>query len=356
MNQAGPEFVAKARDVLTRLLESIPNLKVEWDRPVHNLPRETAQLADFTLELTHDNRVHTVAVAVRPQGFPQQLREAVNQLIRYRYKTNRDDALMVVAPYITAAGGQVCRDDDVSYFDLAGNCRIAIGSIYIERTGIANPHQKNVMAVPSLYGMRGERILRTLLTDPRKAWKGVTLAQQTGASMGTVSTIRTLLTERDWLKETPEGLLLSQPQKLLREWAQVWGRRPLRPLGYFSRLGVTETEQKMGAFAQTQTHPLALTGAAAAWRYAPMTRYQRTQVYWGGVPDELAQAMDWKKAEEGANVHILAPRDRGVFDFAEVHEGVPVVGAVQTYLDLQCDPARGQEAAEQLWQTRLFHD
>ena len=29
MSQAGPEFVAKARDVLMRLLESIPNLKVE---------------------------------------------------------------------------------------------------------------------------------------------------------------------------------------------------------------------------------------------------------------------------------------------------------------------------------------
>jgi hypothetical protein len=346
--------VAEARETLTRLLNNIPNLTVEGDQPSPSLP-ETAQWVDFTLKITHEHRLHTLAVVVKPHGFPQRLREAVNQLIRYRYKTNRNDDLVVAAPYITPEGGQVCRDDHVSYFDLAGNCRLAIGTLYIERTGIANPHQKNVMAAPSLYGMRGERVLRTLLTDPKKPWKGVEMARQTGVSMGTVSSVRKLLTERDWVKETPEGMLLTQPEKLLREWAQVWRRRTLRPVGYFSRLGISETEQALGAYAKTQKNPLALTGAAAAWRYAPMTRYQRTQVYWGGEPNELAEAMDWKKAEAGANVQILAPRDQGVFDFAETHDGIPIVSLVQTFLDLQHDPARGEEAAEQLWQTRLFH-
>jgi hypothetical protein len=86
-----------------------------------------------------------------------------------------------------------------------------------------------------------------------------------------------------------------------------------------------------------------------------MTCYQRTQVYWDGEPDELAHAMAFKKADSGANVHILMPRDRGVFDFQEEIDGVPVVGVVQAFLDLQRDPARGQEAAEHLWQTKLFH-
>ena len=346
----------QVRTVLGQILTNIPKLKVEWDNTVGQVPVDVARLVDFTFGITHDNRNYHVIGEFKAHGFPQQLTLAINQLLRYRHKAGRvNDELMVAAPYISLEGAQLCRDDNVSYFDLAGNCRIAMGLLYIERTGIPNPFQKNVMAAPGLYGMRGERILRTLLTEPKKAWKVAPLAQQTGVSAGTVSIVRKLLIEHDWAKDTPGGILLTQPEKLLRDWAQVWGRRAFRPFAYFSRLGTQETEKALADFKKAQNRNLALTGAAGAWRYAPMTRYQRTQVYWDGEPEELALALDLKKTDSGANVHILTPRDRGVFDFMEVVEGVPVVCPVQTYLDLQRDPARGQEAAEQLWQTRLFH-
>src|SRR5665213_650565 len=348
--------VKQARIVLGQILANIPKLKVEWDRTAGQVPVDVARLVDFTLEITYDSRVYHIVGEFKAHGFPQQLTLAIDQLLRYRHKAGRvNDDLMVAAPYISPEGAQLCRDDNVSYFDLAGNCRIAMGLLYIERTGIPNPFQKNVMAVPSLYGMRGERILRTLLNEPKKAWKVVPLALQTGVSAGTVSIVRKLLIERDWAKDTPVGILLTQPQKLLRDWAQIWGRRAVRPFAYFSRLGTQETEQKLAEFKKTQNRNLALTGAAGAWRYAPMTRYQRTQVYWDGEPEELVLALDLKKTDSGANVHILTPRDRGVFDFMEVVEGVPVVCPVQLYLDLLRDPARGEEAAEPLWQTRLFH-
>jgi Transcriptional regulator, AbiEi antitoxin, Type IV TA system len=349
-------YLQRARSVLNEILDSVPKLKVEWhDTNGYNYPPEVARLVDFTLGIFHDSYRHSVIGEFRAHGFPQQLTQAIDHMLRYRHKTGRNgDQLMVAAPYITPEGAKLCRDDQVSYFDLAGNCRIAMGLLYIERTGIPNPFQKNVMAAPSLYGMRGERILRTLLTDPKQAWKVVPLANRTGVSAGTVSIVRKLLIERDWAKDTPDGILLTQPEKLLRDWAQVWGRRAVRPFGYFGRGTAQELEMKIGAFAQTQDRSIALTGAAAAWRYAPMTRYQRTQVYWNGEPQELADLMDWKNTDSGANVQILTPRDRGVFDGTETIDGVPVVCPVQAFLDLQRDPARGQEAAEHLWQTRLF--
>lgn len=349
------ELHEQARATLDGILQQVPGLQVKWDRTLPPDPPEVAGLADFTVEIQHDNRLYRIAGECKAQGFPQQLNHAIAQLLRYRYKVGRNDELMVAAPYITPEGAKVCRDDKVSYFDLAGNCRIAMGTLYIERTGLPNPFQKNVMAAPSLYGMRGERILRTLLQDPKRPWKVIPLKEQTGASAGTVSIIRKLLIDRDWAKDTSDGILLTQPEKLLQDWAHVWGRRPFKPLPYFSRLSQPEVEHKMAEFAQREQHKLALTGAAGAWRYAPMTRYQRTQVYWDGEPEALAQAMEFKKTDSGANVHILTPRDRGVFDFSETIDGVPVVCPVQVYLDLQRDPARGQEAAEHLWQTRLFH-
>lgn len=349
------EHLERARNVLASILQSVPALEVTWEMPAPVPPPDVARLIDFGLEVQLDNRVYRIAAEFKEHGFPQQLSQGIAQLLRYRYKVGRNDELMVAATYITPEGAKICRDDNVSYFDLAGNCRIAMGAIYIERTGIPNPFQKNVMAAPTLYGMRGERVLRILLHDPKQAWKVLPLAAKAGVSAGTVSIIRKLLTERGWAKDTPEGILLTQPEGLLRDWAHIWGRRALKVFPYFSRLGQAETEQKLADVAQQQNRRLALTGAAAAWRYAPMTRYQRTQVYWDGEPEELAQAMGFKKTESGANVHILLPRDRGVFDFQEEIDGVPVVGAVQAYLDLQRDPARGQEAAEHLWQTKLFH-
>jgi hypothetical protein len=355
MTNLEEDYVQRARTVLERIFAGIPKLTIAWHKPGTDVPAEVAQLVDFTLEITQDHRVYNILGAFKEHGFPQQLTLATDQLLRYKHKAGQVmDELMVAAPYISPEGARQCRNDNVSYFDLAGNCHIAMGSIYIERTGFANPFEKNAMAAPSLYGMRGERILRTLLNDPKIAWKVIPLAKQTGASAGTVSIVRKLLTERDWAKETPHGILLTRPEKLLRDWAQVWSRRAFRPFACFSRLGTQETEEKIAAFGRVQKRNVALTGAAAAWRYAPMTRYQRTQVYWDGEPEELAQAIDLKRTDSGANVHILAPRDRGVFDFLETIERVPIVCPVQAFLDLQRDPARGEEAAEQLWQTRLF--
>ena len=61
---------------------------------------------------------------------------------------------------------------------------------------------------------------------------------------GTVSTIRTLLLEREWAKETGEGIQLTQPQKLLEDWGAVWARRRERA-HTFERHGVAEEVEKM---------------------------------------------------------------------------------------------------------------
>ena len=171
---------------------------------------------------------------------------------------------------------------------------------------------------------------------------------------GTVSTVRTLLLEREWAKETADGIQLTHPEKLLADWAAVWARRRERAHTFFTLTPLADTKRQMADFARQQKRPFALTGAAGAWRVAPMTKYVRTQVYWEGDPTELAEGVGLKPADTGANVHILVPRDEGVFFHLEEIDGIPIVAPLQLYLDLQRDPARGEEAAEHLWQTKLF--
>lgn len=353
------DLLLRARTTFTELLNNIPGLRLDWVEepraPAAGAPAVGDEpLPDLVARLTHESRVYTLAVTAKAQGFPKQLRQALDQLFRYRYKAKLAHDLIVAAPYITPEGGKVCQDDGVSYFDLAGNCRIALPSIYIERTGIPNPFQKTPSASPGLYGMRAERILRILLSSPYTPWKVIPLATHAEVSAGTVSMVRQMLLAREWAKEMADGLVLTQPQALLRDWAPIWKRRPLRPARYFTRLPLEHFEHKLTAFAREQKRPLALTGLAAAWRYAPMTRYTHTQAYWDGYPDEVSRALDLKETDSGANVHLLRPRDVGVLADLQHFNHVPVVCPVQAYLDTLRDPARGEEAAEHLWNTVLF--
>jgi hypothetical protein len=182
------------------------------------------------------------------------------------------------------------------------------------------------------------------------------LAEAARVSLGTVSTVRTVLLNREWAKETEGGITLTHPDKLLQDWAQVWARRRFAVRRFVSLDVVNTTESKL-AHAARFTFPnaqFAVTGLSAAWRHAPWVRYEQVMAYWSGDADELAKEAKLKGAETGANVFLLVPRDEGVFHEVQHLAGLPVVSSVQTYLDLQREPGRGVEAAEFLWNAVLF--
>jgi hypothetical protein len=358
MAQAENKLLAQARETLERILREVPGVtKFEWDIDERSDQKELASQADLVVAVNNakDHRQDTIVVEVKNQGHPRQLHEAVNRLLRYTHRSRRKDYPVVAAPYITEEGAAVCKKENVGYYDLAGNCRLVFGHYYIERVGNPNPVRKNqVTATPSLYAPKSERVLRVLFADKDKAWKVVSLGENARVSLGTVSTVRTILLDREWAKETASGIQLTHPERLLADWATVWARRRERPKTYFTLTPLADAERQMADFARQQKRPFALTGTAGALRVAPMTKYVRTQAYWDGDPAELAQGVGLKPADAGANVHILAPRDEGVFFDQEEFDGVPIVAPLQLYLDLQREPARGEEAAEHLWRTKLF--
>ena len=331
---------------------AIPGAKLEWDTYARSDQPHLAQLVDFTVTLRTGSRQHTLVVQYKSHGHPRQLREAIDRLLRFSHRANHGAYLVVAAPFITSEGAKMCQDENVGYYDLAGNCRLVFGDYYVERNGRPNPFRKDHVGASNLYGPKSERVLRVLFDG--KDWKVVPLADRAKVSTGTVSIVRNLLLEREWAKEGPGGLMLTHPRKLLTDWAAVWKRRRERPETYFTLKPLDEVESEMARYADQHHGRFALTGAAGAWRVAPMTRYNRTQVYWDGDPEALETGVGLKRVNTGANVHVLAPRDEGVFFDKQDVAGVPVVSPLQLYLDLQRDPARGEEAAEHLLNVRLF--
>lgn len=341
-----------ARKAIESILTAIPGVKLDWDMYARSDQPHLTQLADFTVTVDGGGRRDTLVVEFKSQGHPRQLREAIDRLLRFRHRSNRADYLVVAAPFITSEGAKVCEEENVGYYDLAGNCRLIFGNYFVERNGRPNPFRKDHVGASNLYGRKSERVLRVLFDG--NEWKVVPLAQRAHVSTGTVSIVRNLLLEREWAREGPDGLKLSQAKKLLTDWAAVWKRRRATPKTYFTLKPFDEIEAAMAKFAAQHDAQFALTGAAGAWRVAPMTRYNRTQVYWEGDPEHLAAGVGLKPADSGANVHVFAPRDEGVLFGKQTVDGAPVVSSLQLYLDLQRDPARGEEAAEHLWNVNLF--
>ncbi len=358
MEQTENNLLPRAKEVLESILRQVPGFReLEWDRDQRSDQKDLAALADFTVGLRTEGRLDTIVVEFGKQGHPRQLREAVNQLLRYRHRANRNDYLVVAAPFITAEGATVCREENVGYFDLAGNCRLVFGGYFIERTGNPNPFLKAKTAPgPDLFAPRSERVLRVLLAKPEQAWKVAPLAKAADVSLGTVSTARRLLLEHEWARETDGGIVLTCAEQLLKDWATVWPRRRAVIQGFVGLDAVDVLERRLAQTARAKfpDSRFAVTGLAAASRHAPWVRYPRTQAYWTGDVAALAGAAGLKPAESGANMQFIVPRDAGVFTGATEHDGVPVVSPLQTYLDLQREPARGAEAAEVLWRTVLF--
>ncbi|HRE07602.1 MAG TPA: type IV toxin-antitoxin system AbiEi family antitoxin [Opitutaceae bacterium] len=348
------EDMNRAADVLGEILAVLPGVELVRDKPLH-MPAARPLEIDFTLTVKSGATEDLLAVDFKSAGHPKQLREAINQLLRLSHQLNQRIYPVVAAPYITEDGANLCREENVGYFDLAGNFRLAFGNYYLERSGRRNPSKRvETGKEPDLYGKKAERILRALLEDSGRPWKVIPLAKETKTSLGTVSTVRTLLLNREWAKMSENGLVLTHPEKLLKDWAGVWARRRTSMRNFASLLSTENLEQAITQYALDRNLPFALTGAAGAWRIAPMTRFHRIQAYFLGDVAEMAATLNLKEVDQGATLQFLEPRDSDIFRHTSVVERVPVVSPVQLYLDLQRESARGKEAADHLWTTRLF--
>ena len=71
--------------------------------------------------------------------------------------------------------------------------------------------------------------------------------------------------------------------------------------------------------------------------------------YMDGDFELIAEAMNLKQGETGANLMLMKPYDEAVLYTARTVEGIRIVSPFQAYLDLKNYRGRGEEAAEILF-------
>lgn len=330
----------QARETLLECFKEVPFLDIETQADSFSKIGK----ADFRLQAKTSTGTITLLVEVKTIGQPRIVRDAVNELLRYKDELPNAYGI-IMAPYISDQAADICLKDGFGYADLAGNCRISFDQVFISKEGKENQFSRK-RDLRSLYSPKGERVLRQLFSTPIRSWKMQPLAEAADVSLGQVANVKRLLLEREWIKTGGDGFRLIAPDKLLAEWSENYdfGRNTIRE--YYSLRSLADFEGSLVEVCKQNNVRYALAGFSGAAHFAPMVRYQRAMAYiWGNI-DEIARRLELKSVASGANVSLVEPYDEGVFGGAETRDAVKVTSPLQTYLDLCRIKGRGEEAAE----------
>ncbi len=333
-------IIGKVEDGLRACLQKVPFLEIEsLDRAV--------KIGDAWMDIVATVRIakqrQRLAIEVKSNGQPRVARTAAYRLARV-LESAPGLYVMFAAPYISPRTAEICIQEKIGYLDLAGNCRLAFGQVYIEQQGNPNPFAQK-RDLRSLYSPKAARVLRVLLTDPKKPWRVQALAAEADVSLGQVANVKSLLDDREWLGSAEAGLLLKDPGSLLTEWSENSNYRKNIPRNYYTLKSIAEIEADLAVACDGEGIKYALTGFSGAARYAPSVRYQRAMAYVSCDVERIAKNLFLKEVTSGANVTLLTPYDTGVLYAARSIEGIYVASPVQVYVDLLGMKGRGEEAA-----------
>ena len=342
---ASRESVVKA--TLRGILETVPGLRLtSWERGGGG-----GASSGLAAKVQSGGQKWRLVVEVKGSGEPRLVRSAVQWLTSTI--AGRSNAYgIVAAPYISRDSGGICREAGVGYLDLAGNCRLAFGQVFIERQGAA-PMASDRRALRDVFAARSSRVLRVLFEEPKKTWQVQELAQRAKVSLGLAFKVKQRLLDMEYATLEGRAVRLARAEDLLRVWAGKYDYRKNRALDCYGSGEPPELERTLAAYCARERIPYALASFSGAARVVPFTRYSRSFALVSGDLEELARDLDWKPVPSGANFTLLAPFDEGVLYGARNIDGELVASDVQLFLDLSSTKGRGEEAAQLLLEQRL---
>ncbi len=339
------------------LLDAVPRLKCS---SVRRQPRHGADHPiDGRIDFDHGDDRYALVIEAKSNGAPRFVRAAAFQLKGYLAvfhesrppNADRHFLPMLVAPYLSPASRSICLEHNVAYVDFLGNGHLAFDDVYIDRA-VADRPKSETRGLRSIFAPKAAAILRVLLRDPTRAWRVIELADAANASLGHVSNVRKALLAREWIEKRTDGIVLAQPDALMRTWREEYRKPTGRCLsGYTLFHGKQLAKRLSGTLNPEPRHARAIYShhSAAQW-LAPFVRGGPQSFY----ADEsgaqlLKETLKLTRIERGAKatVHILNDETL-LADAVQPSPGIFCTSPIVTYLDLWNGSDRDREAAEHL--------
>ena len=339
----------KYQEIIKQILSRISGLTIIG---TNDKPEIGNKVVGFDVMVQVIGKPYYLIVDVKQKGTPLSIRIAIDSLRKIIPQNNTGSPYCVVAaPFITDAGRELCREARIGCIDLAGNCYMNFGTVYLEIKGNPNPspYQPNL----SLFSPKSSRISRVLLSNITKLWQVQEIAKEADVSLGLASKIKDQLKEEGFLIEESRLLKLVSPDRLLDAWSEKYSYKRNRLYEFYSNSNVAAIEWAVQANCFNNNIKCALTLFSGAARVAPHVRMEKAFIYVEKGIDRLTKTLDFKTVTSGPNVMLLEPYDQSVFYKTQMVGADVVVSNIQLYLDLKRYKGRGEEAAEFLKQAKL---
>lgn len=361
-----------------RAVQGLPGIAIE------NVRIQPEPPFDITFQLRSGRQRIPVFVESKPDFSPRRLAEIAPWIGRLK-SLRQGVSIAVAAPVLSPQSQAFCIENGIDFLDLAGNVFINVpGKFTIQRIGMRDRSIKpSTPAVPvmNVFSGRASRVLRVLLEKPRE-WsvKGIAdeLARESERlakevpqwqfdlriSMGTVSKAVASLEEQLWIRRLGARIVVPEPARLLRQWAEKYRER------YRWRLrGAAQVANPFGAdigaiaaaLRPSVSTPFAASGAAAVADVAPWVEADIIDFFTPSVPNakslqlpEPASARRERELETtpltggGPLLRFIVPYDPGVFMYCRRNGAALLVSLVQAYLDLFARGGRDWKQADHL--------
>ena len=266
---------------------------------------------------------------------------------------------VLMAPYISDESAKLCEKLSVSYMDMSGNCMLSFGSLYVSDRGHPNKSAKKRVA-KSIFNPSSSvssMILRLLMQDISKPWKLSQLSEELKCSIGQVSKVKDYLCEQLWAQMTTNGLIILDPQAIMRAWSEVYSEKStlFDMLDCYSLLSIPEFEKTVQTIRLTRGVECYLTGFSGGVRYTPVVRYTKVHLMIRERDlQEFLNVAPCKPVESGANVQIHIISTDEFFHDSRIIDDQLVVSPVQVYLDCMRQKGRGEEIAEAVFRKEVM--
>lgn len=332
---------------------------------------------DIQFELRSGDTRMLVYGEVKSAFTPKQLADLKPWI--QRLKNIKSDAIFaVIAPALSPQAQNYCLENEINFLDIAGNISINVpGRFVLQRVGLRQQNRKRTDQEPprqaNVFSGRFSRVVRVLLEKP-KTWTLTEIAAELDRqsdvnpllsrftmdrteatdfriSLGSISKALASLEDQLLVRRRNSAVLVPEPQRILKAWAEKYRERyrwRLRQSFRLKRPIANGLEELANLLMNSEIGPFAVTGPAAASLCAPFVDRGAVDIFLSSISSARPILEAMNASVDGPEVRFVEPYDWGVFLYADVATDIPVVSNIQAYLDLYAQGGRDQKQAAYL--------
>jgi hypothetical protein len=338
-------------EILERSLSAIEGtLPPSWTARRGRTPSDATARPDAVIYVTApDGTRSELWVEARRRLDPKDVSFVLEQL--NAPKVNLGTASVIAAPYLGERTRERLKQEGIGYVDLTGNLFLLVEepAIYVERQGADRDPWRSGRGARSLAGPMAGRVVRALC-DFRPPLGVRRLAEMAETDAGWTSRILRLLEAEALVTRGQRGGVAGVDWPgLLRAWSRDYslaGSNRVR--SYLQPRGVSVfVDSLRGVGRERGAFLYAVTGSLAAVRVAPVAPAALAVCFTDDAA-LAARSLGLVATDAGANVLLVEPLDRFVYERRVVADGVSYVAPSQAVADLLTGPGRNPTEAEAL--------